>query len=103
MQYEIFHDVMEAEMVMTGLCDENFKKHIRTDVKDHTNKSLLKRMNTMKQQIMTKRFGKGYVPENSDDSSSSQLEGKDSNNNDESENSNGEKGEKEEKEENSTK
>ena len=48
MPYEIFHDIMETEMAMTGLCDENFGKYIRKDIEAHQNKSLLKKMHTMK-------------------------------------------------------
>ena len=74
MRYEIFHEIMETEMVMTGLCDENFSKYIPKDIEEKQNNSLLKRMNTMKAQIMTKRLGRGYVPDENDDSSSSSEE-----------------------------
>ena len=45
---EVFNEIMEAEMIMTGLCDEEFEKHVPEDVMDEQNRSLLKRMHMLK-------------------------------------------------------
>ena len=56
MKYSIFHDIMQTEMEMTGLCDENFSKHIPNDIKDYQHNKLLTKMSELKQHIMVRRL-----------------------------------------------
>lgn len=57
MKNEVFNEIMEAEMIMTGLCDEELERYVTEDIVDEQNRSLLKRMSMLKQQIMTRRYG----------------------------------------------
>ena len=58
MKYEVYNMVMETEMEMTGLHKENLKGvGISMSADKLQNKSLLGKMNTLKKQILTKKYG----------------------------------------------
>ena len=70
MKKEVFSEILEAEMIMTGLCDEEFERMIPEDIIDEQNRGLLKRMNILKQQIMTRRnYSLGELDQSLDSSS----------------------------------
>ncbi len=49
---EVFEEVVEHEMVLAGLCDEDFESTIPSSVKNKQQNSLLRRMSTLKANLI---------------------------------------------------
>ena len=63
LRFDIYNEVMETEMQMTSLVDEQFGDIISKGANKVANRALLAKMNTLKKQILTKKYGDNMPPE----------------------------------------
>ena len=63
LRFDIYNEVMETEMQMTSLVDESFNENISPSANKVQNRALLAKMNTLKKQILTRKYGDNMPPE----------------------------------------